>query len=215
MNRIVAAIVSRKDLLEALQAIATIVAIAVGGIWTYALTRQYRETVPKLDITQSASSWLLRDGTTLLRIDSILTNSGKVRIEGIDGRMIVLRMLPETDEQAQNFAAGNLWFSCKDDSGKALPDCVEEQGLNLPSESKKTFEIKHPSDSLEPGESLPYWRYLHFPTDVATIEVYTIITKPNAKEDWIFDSTFDLKRTGTLTAGDARKNLNIANVNPR
>jgi hypothetical protein len=184
---------ANKDALEALQALATIVALLVGGIWTYVLTSQYRETAPKLTIKQSVSSWKLKDESTLLRVDSILTNAGRVRIEGISGTMIVLRLLPETDEQVTNLAKNKFYFDCEKDGG-GDKNCVPEQGLNLPASSKHSFEITDKYGNLEPGESLPYWRYLRFPNDVAAVEVYTYITKPGARsDDWVFDSVFDLK----------------------
>jgi hypothetical protein len=149
------------------------------------------------------SSWKLQDGTTLLRVDSVLTNTGKVKIDGVTGKMIVWRLLPETQEQSAMYKAGQIWFSCKDDKGNPFPDCVPEQGLNLPTASKALFEIKDSQGTLEPGESLPYWRYLRFDGDVRTVEVYTIIEKPGVPGgDWIFDSTFDLPNgTPASTSG--------------
>jgi hypothetical protein len=181
---------NNKDVLEAIQAIVTVVALVVGGAWTYALTKQYRETAPKLAIKQGVASWALKDGKMLLRVDSILTNTGKVKIEGVKGRMIVQRLLPETAEQAAQYKDGRLFFSCKDRD----PHCVSEQGLNLPSTSTKVFEIKDEEGILEPGESLPYWRYLRFDGDVRIVEVYTVIAKPDGSEDWIFDEAFDLEK---------------------
>jgi hypothetical protein len=203
-----------KGLFEAVQAIATIVALVVGAIWTYALTRQYRETVPRLAIKQNASSWILHDSSTLLRVDSIITNDGKVRIDGVNEmRMIVLRILPETKEQAAAFSAGKMWFDCQNSPGK---DCVPEQGLNLPASSTRLFVIKDLAGGVEPGERVPYWRYMHFDGDVKTVEVYTVIEKPSSghlsflprflksareEEDWIFDETFDLKHQSEGAAG--------------
>jgi hypothetical protein len=191
----------RKDWLAGWQSIATILALIAGGVWTYTLTRQFRETAPKLAIKQEVSNWKLRDGSTLLRVDSTLTNTSKVRIEGVHGRMIIWRLLPETDEQAAANAGGKIFFACPTQEDKPAPDCVPEQGLNLPSSSKTTFDIKDLTSSLEPGESVPYWRYLRLDGDVKTVEVYTRIDKPgNPGDVWAFDSTFDLKKG--LTGSD-------------
>jgi len=206
---VINAITSRKDFFESLLAIATIIALVVGGAWTYKLTSQYRETVPKLTIVQKASSWRLRDGSTLLRIDSILTNAGKVKIEGVTGKMIVWRLLPETDKQAKDFETGNYLFSCKDERGNLYPNCVPAQGLNLPPESKAEFDMKYPQEGLEPGESQPYWFYFRSSGDVSTVEVYTVVTKPKKSNgDWIFDSTFDLNTAAAATSRDLSKASN-------
>ncbi|MDP9169982.1 MAG: hypothetical protein M3N54_05140 [Acidobacteriota bacterium] len=192
VRRLFQAIETRKDLFAALQSLATIAALAVGGLWTYKLTRQFRETEPILTIKQNVSSWKLKNGAALIRVDSLLTNASKVRIDSVNGVMIVQRLLPETPEQAANYAAGNIWFSCKDKRGQLSPGCVSEQGLNLPASSTKQFTISDVTGSLEPGESVPYWRYLPLDRDVKTIEVYTDIRKPNGG-DWDFDSVFDLE----------------------
>jgi len=117
----------------------------------------------------------------------------------VNGAMMVLRLLPETKQQAVDFAAGKLWFSCKDYNGAPLTNCVEAQGLNLPASSTSTFEIKDLVGSLEPGESVPYWRYVHLDADASTIEVYTTIAKPGNPKDrpWDFDSVFNLDRGQT------------------
>jgi hypothetical protein len=182
-----------KDLFAVVQAIATIMALVAGGIWTYALSSQFRETQPKLGIKQDISSWKLHDGSTLIRVDSTLTNTSKVRIRGINGKMIVIRLLPETDQQAIDYAANKILFDCKDEHGMPLPDCVPEQGLNLPPSSTHRLPIKDLTSDLEPGESVPYWRYVHLDGDVRTIEVFTSIEKPDrAGDEWVFDSVFNL-----------------------
>jgi hypothetical protein len=169
---------------------------SLGGSQPYVLTSQFRETVPKLAIKQDVSSWKLHDGSTLLRVDSTLTNVGKVQIKRVKGTMIVSRLLPETKEQAANYSVGNIFFNCRPVGKAAMPNCVEEQGLNLPSSSKTQLPFEDLS-GLEPGESVSYWRYVHLDADVRTVEVYTQVAKPGKTDEWVFDQTFDLKRVAT------------------
>lgn len=195
MTSLCGSLESHKNLIEALQAIATILALLVGGFWTWLLAQQYRETVPKLSITQTASSWFLKDGQVLIRIDAILTNSGKVHIAGVKGDMVISRLLPETEQQAQEYAKGSVWFRCPTKNGKPAKGCIPEQALNLPdTSSSQSFDIQYADDALEPGESLPYYRYLRFDSRVRTIEVSTSIEKPGSagRDYWIHNSTFDL-----------------------
>jgi hypothetical protein len=199
------AIETHKDLFAALQAIATIVALIAGGIWTYELTSQYREGKPKLSIKHDVASWTLQNGETLVRIDSVLTNAGKVHIPTVHGRLYVVRLLPETTKQAENYRSGNIWFDCK-----GSPNCIPEQGLNVPDSSRKDFEIQDVAGGLEPGESAPYWRYLRLDNAARTIEVYTRIDRPDMPNNpWILDSAFDLHPTGNpspqKTASEKRK----------
>lgn len=193
---------SHKDLFGAFQAIATIVALVLGGVWTYRLTSQYREAKPKLAIKHDVSSWKLRGGQTLVRVDSLLTNTGKVQIPSVRGRLYVQRLLPETREQADEYAQGRIWFDCK-----ASPGCVPEQGLSVPKSSRKDFDIEDVYGGLEPGESAPYWRYLRLDGEARTIEVYTRIDRPGMPDNpWILDSVFNLHPEENLPAQLAPKN---------
>jgi len=195
VRRCVDKVKRHKDFFLPLQPLATIAALLVGATWTYTLTKQFRETQPKLTIKQEVSNWALADGSTLIRVDSILTNSSKFQIKGVKGRMIVLRILPETKEQAEQYRAGKIYFPCINSAGAPIPICVPEKGLNLPAASRHVFPINELAGYLEPGESTPYWRYLQLDKDVQVVEVFTAIEKPGTQGgNWIFDSVFTLKR---------------------
>jgi hypothetical protein len=183
-----------KDAFASLQAIATIFAFAVGGFWTYLLTTQFRETAPKLAIKHAVSSWRLDNGSILLRVDSTVTNSGKGLIKGLNGKLIVLRLFPETPEQAANYAKGKVLFDCTDDRGLALKKCVSEQGLKLPTSSKHELPIADAERKLEPGESESYWRYIPMDGSVRTVEVMTFIDNPDTegRRGWVFDDTHEV-----------------------
>ena len=96
-----------------------------------------------------------------MRVDSTLVNNGRVLIRGLKGNLIVLRLLPELDEQTSAYANGNLFFTCTDAKGQKTPGCIPEQGLNLPKKNITRFSIEDPSRTLEPGETEAYWRYVH------------------------------------------------------
>ena len=191
---LVQAFEKHKEAFASLQAIATIFAFAVGGFWTYLLTTQFRETAPKLAIKHSVSSWRLDDGSILLRVDSTITNAGKVLINGLNGKLIVLRLFPETTEQVANYAKGKVLFDCTDERGLALKKCVSEQGLKLPPSSKHELPIADAERKLEPGESESYWRYVPMDRSVRTVEVMTFIDNPatQGRRGWVFDDTHEV-----------------------
>lgn len=193
LSRVWAHFKADKEQYASLQALATIIAIIVGGIWTYTLTAQFRETQPKLTIKQEVSARKLRNGATLLRVDSVLTNSSKVRIEKIEGKMIVIRLLPETAAQLAEYSKGKFWFICEE-KGVPLPGCIQEQGLNVPPSSRKEFSLSD-STAMEPGEDNPFWRYLYLDGDVSAVEIYTAIKRPNRSDnEWVFDNSFNVVR---------------------
>jgi len=146
-----------KDVASIINNYAVALALLIGGVWTYALTKQFRDTVPKLIIKHDAASWRLHDGTLLVRIDVILANGGKVLLKCLNGELLVLRLLPETPWQRAEYAQGRILFDCRDKQGRAAKNCVAERGLNLPVGSKKAFPINGSNRTLEPGESEPYW----------------------------------------------------------
>jgi hypothetical protein len=181
---------------SALQSLATIIALLVSVSWTIYLTRQYRETMPRLAIKQTVSTWSLQDGSLLLRVDSIVTNTGKVRIPGVKGKMIVWRLLPTTKEQADAWAKDGIFFKC----GTRV-DCNTFAGLNVPDSSKKEFNINDLSSGLEPNESVPYWEYWRLDAAAKTIEVYTSIERPSRNDDpWVFDTAFNLEVGATVSS---------------
>ena len=198
-----------KDLITATKDVATIIALIIAGLWTYALTKQFRDTVPKLAIKHDVSCWRMRDGSLLVRLDSTLTNTGKVLIRGLNGRLIVLRMLPETDEQAVAYAHGDIFYHCKDKNGNPIKNCIPEQGLNLPATSRKEFAIQDPGRSLEPGELKAYWRYFKLDDAARVVEVETFIYVPgSATQGWLAESVHELNPTAAdsrnkIVAGDS------------
>jgi hypothetical protein len=192
--RLLGVFTSSKDIVGTLKDIVGIAALLVAGVWTYALTKQFRDAVPRLSIKHEVASWVLHDRSVLVRVDVTLLNSGKVLIKGLNGDIIVERLLPETEQQQSEYAEGKILFDCTGKDGRLFKGCISEQGLNLPAESKKDLPIEASDRTLEPGESESYWRYLVFDRAVRVVEVSTFIENPEAGRDrgWQLDSTHTL-----------------------
>lgn len=127
-------------------------------------------------------------------LDSILKNNGKVLIKGLKGNLIVLKLLPESDEQAADFAKGKVFFDCRNKAGQEIPGCIPEQGLNLPAKSITRFSIEDTTRSLEPNEDHTYWRYVHLDVGAKAVEVQTFIEVPDSrgKRGWTIDKVYTL-----------------------
>jgi hypothetical protein len=142
-----------KDLITATKDVATIIALIIAGLWTYALTKQFRDTVPKLAIKHDVSCWRMRDGSLLVRLDSTLTNTGKVLIRGLNGRLIVLRMLPETDEQAVAYAHGDIFYHARTRTVTLLRIAFPNKDLTCLPLVARNLRSKIRAEALSPANS--------------------------------------------------------------
>ena len=68
------------ELAQAIQALATVAALIIGGIWTYQLFVLQRLAYPHLKIEHSVSDISFPDNRILLVVDVTHVNSGNVRI---------------------------------------------------------------------------------------------------------------------------------------
>jgi hypothetical protein len=92
-----------KDAVSTLQAVVTIVAILVGGVWTWYLFDPIAQRKPNLSVVQSLSARKLADGLLLLDATFSLHNSGKVTLFISCADFWVRRVLPLTQEQTERF----------------------------------------------------------------------------------------------------------------
>ena len=76
-----------KEKVETLKAGIGIVAIAVGGFWTYYHFLMERRNFPHANIEQRVSHIALSDSINLVRLDTELTNTGNARL--ISGKSII------------------------------------------------------------------------------------------------------------------------------
>ena len=89
----------QKDALGTIQAVATVVALAVGALWTYWLFDPIAQKVPNLYITQSAETKKLGQGLLLLHITFLLQNTGKTTAYLTCAHFIVSQVVPATDKE--------------------------------------------------------------------------------------------------------------------
>jgi hypothetical protein len=84
--------------LQALQIFATVLALVVGGVWTWMLFVRRRQRYPRADLRQSLAHWRLPDGRILLRISLVVENRGEILLSLAEGFVRVQRMLPWSEE---------------------------------------------------------------------------------------------------------------------
>lgn len=167
-----------KDFFAIVQSVATVIAIIVGGVWTYWLFVRKRQSYPRAKIEHKISHRPTLGGKVLLSVDTIISNIGDVLISVESGRISVSQMLPP-QSQLLNIIKGNN-------------EVMVTNWQNLASQGTSKFEI-------EPGEShqLPY----HFliASDIQTIFVYTYfrnVEKPGRELGWEITTIYDIQLSG-------------------
>src|SRR5262249_52547585 len=68
------------EILQIVQAITTVAAIIIGGVWTYLLFIQQRQAFPRLKIEHAVTHLALQDNRELLLLDITHTNVGAVKL---------------------------------------------------------------------------------------------------------------------------------------
>lgn len=87
-----------KDDVDILQSIVTIVAILIGGFWTYRLFWLRRQRYPRVDLSYEITHRHLTIDKTLLYIILNVKNTGEVLVRIYEGTLWVLHILPLPSE---------------------------------------------------------------------------------------------------------------------
>jgi hypothetical protein len=97
---------SQKDALSTIQITVTILALAVGALWTWWLFDPVAQRVPNLYVTQSAETKKLGQDSLLLHITFILENTGKRTAFLTCAALFISRVSPSTDEELKALSSG-------------------------------------------------------------------------------------------------------------
>ena len=155
-----------KERIETIEAIVTIVAIILGGIWTYNLFIKERKHYPHANIEQKVSHVALSNDINLLRVDIGLTNTGNSRLvlkKSIIRIQQILPILPYIEQNIQ--AVKQVNAALKETERKE-----DRFSWPLLSERNKIFE--KPLD-IEPGEKDVIDFEFVIPSKVKAIRIYS------------------------------------------
>lgn len=168
-----------KDIAALIQSAATVIAITVGGIWTYWLFVRKRQKFPRAKIEHRISHRSTVNGRLLLSVDAIISNTSDVLLSLVSGKISVSQMLPPQAELLNILNGGQ---------GTEVTDWQALVPLRNPTWKKGELEI-------EPGESqqLPYHFVIN--ASVQTLLVYTYFR--NAEKSgrvlgWELSTIYDL-----------------------
>lgn len=170
--------------LRVIQSLFTILAIIVGGIWTYMLFVKRRQRYPRANITQQIEHYPLSDRKVLLRVALRICNEGEILLSLVSGFARVQQMIP---------CSIDLSGSTSDQETSA-EHCEPEAEWPLLSEKKLKFQKGE--REIEPGET----DELHFDfvidPDVQLVVVYSYlknVKKRRREIGWNVTSIYDLR----------------------
>jgi hypothetical protein len=178
-----------KEKVEIAQAIVTIVAVFVGGLWTYDVFIKERRAYPHANIEHKITHLALSEQENLLRVGLDITNAGSSLMAIQQSTIRVQQILPPAE--------------CETDSPCA-PSELREAAANskrkddrftwpLIGERIATFE---PAVEIEPGERQNFDFEFITPREVKAVRIYTYIRneqeyKKNNEEGWAASSYYD------------------------
>jgi hypothetical protein len=179
-----------KDTAATVQSIVTIIALLVGGIWTYRTFVQFRQDRPKLVITHSVSHFFIPNRLILLSVEEKYSNVGPVKIDLTKGDIRIVRLLPLPDGLEQRVKNPD---SLKDSEDPNVLPVI--QYYPHPWDEKRKF--------IEPGESDTVQNYLLIPdsTEIVDIKSYAGNRSEGNKMAWHCSTTYDMRpQSATMPA---------------
>lgn len=169
-----------QSFIQILESIVTIIAIIVGGIWTYILFIRNREKYPKADITHKIQK-IKRESDIIVRLTIGIENLGKVKLPIQFGEIRLQQIKPSTStiaEAVERFQKiGN----------------TEKNEIEWPLLEERGFSFKKDKYELEPTEKENFEFDFVLGLEIEVIQFYTHIE--NAfKEDkgWNYTSIHEL-----------------------
>lgn len=170
-----------KQVMDILQAIATIAALAVGGVWTYRLVIVQRQEEPRLKIEHKISQHKLPSGETLLSIDEMLSNPGTTLVALRSSEIRIIPLLPLPPGVAKE-ASG------QDD----LPNIVRSPD-KWPVLKVAQRQFPDGERLLEPGEEDQMHSEFTLPAKIQVICVASYVENPkNPKVGWQRITIYDI-----------------------
>ncbi len=175
-----------KSITEITASVLTLLAVIVGGIWSYLLFVRTRQKYPSANISQSITYRNISSGKLWVRVSVTLQNTSKVLLSLVYGETWIQQVLPLDEDIHKIILKGD--------------DPVKEKELEIEwplLKDKKIYWGKGDRE-IEPSES----DQIHFDfildSDVKTIVVYSYFRnakkmRRKAELGWLITSVYDLQ----------------------
>lgn len=169
-----------QNLLQNLESVATILAILIGGGWTYILFIKNREKFPKAEITHRIEK-INRKNDVIVRLTIEIKNLGKVKLPVKSGEVRLQQIKPSTS---------------------TVPDAVErfqenksakKREIGWPILEERVFSFKKDEYELEPTEKEHFEFDFILDQEIDVIQFYTHIKNVfKADKGWNYTSIHEL-----------------------
>lgn len=162
---------------------ATVLAIIVGGAWTYKLFVQKRQEYPRASIEHRISHRHIGYEQVLLHVDVAFCNIGDVLIPLIESATIVSQVLPLPTEVRDKIVARQ--------------DPVDEPktGIEWPELRSRENRWEIGDCEIEPGESQGIQRDFVLDADVRSVHVYSYVVNEEKRPEelsWDVTTLYDI-----------------------
>lgn len=168
-----------KDKISSALAIVNIIAIAVGGYWTYDVFLMERRHLPHANIEYSISHIPLNPETKLLRVVITITNNGNARMEIKNTDIRIQRILPISCTQSSSCVTEEI-----DHAFRNVQRTGNQFAWPMIAQRKSEWQT---SLDVEPGEKEQLDFEFVVSSGIKTIRVYSYIrneSKPTTKLGW-------------------------------
>lgn len=182
-----------KNVAEIAQVIATVVAIVIGGIWTYKVFVAQRQKYPRLKVEHRISHRRLPDRKVLLTVEELLSNTGTVLLPLQVGEIRVSQVLPLSPQLSKLM------------EGKD-PLRVDQKDVVWPLLHWRKRNWENGEMVVEPGETEQLYNDFLIGAEVETVQVLTYLKNPSVKRElgWGITSLYDLRRTNPDAPSEKR-----------
>jgi len=174
-----------KNIIDAVQATTTILAIIVGGIWSYMLFVNKRQKYPRARIEHQVACRSITKDKSLLSVDVFITNRGEVLLSLISWEISIKQMLPPQAQLQQLLPR-------KADSPKTTADQIIDWNLIASRKDK----WKKGEFEVEPGEQHQIHSDFLIEAKVETILVESFsqnVKKRKKQMEWSLSSIHNLQ----------------------
>jgi hypothetical protein len=176
-----------KDLAAIAQAVATVAAIIVGGVWSYMLFVRTRQRYPRAKIDHYITHRIMSGSNVLVHVGVTISNKGDVLLSLISAQTRIQQVLPVNAEIMDSISEGR----------DPVPKGEREIEWPLIGSSRKsTWEPG--KREIEPGESETIYYDFIIESGIQAIEVYSYFgnaSKPERAIGWNLTTLYDITST--------------------
>jgi hypothetical protein len=173
-----------KDIIDIIQAIATIAALIVGGIWTYLKFIKKREHYPRINLSFTIDSMAVDETHNLIHVAVLHENKGETLMEAKNAELRLRHVLPLPGEIKKDLNTG------ADPVSKAY--ATIEWPMLMEREWKFSHELPF---EIEPGESDSLHADFFVNKNVKIVQFYFFIANIEKKDKnlgWAFTQYFQV-----------------------